>query len=241
MENKKILKDARLEKIIKEINDLFNKALYTEGLLKLKNETEGSYIPLSYTYKFEELKSYGEKMEKEKHDFVHFSKLTREQLANTMFKNNKLNVMALLIFFERFKDESTDIFEQFTLSPLVENSEKIYFFKLFDEYFLTDTNKKINIKVFNNKLNKRFIFDYGKEYYASLLKIIQNKLFKNPSSLNNAITVIKDIEAYYFGFVPRIQEEILANDIINYLNGDITKSEGMNIILHSIANEELND
>jgi hypothetical protein len=241
MENKKILKDERLEKIIKEIDDLFNKALYTEGLLKLKNETEGSYIPLSYNYKFDELKSYGEKMEKEKHDFIKFNELTQEQLANTMFKNNKLNVAALLIFFAKFEDKVTNVFEQFTLSPFVENSEKIYFFKLFDEYFLADTNKKINIKVFNNKLNKQFVFDYGKEYYTIVLKIIENKLFKNPSSLNNAITVIKDIEAYYFGFVPQIKEEVLADDIIKYLNGNITKSEGMNIILHSIANEELND
>jgi hypothetical protein len=241
MENKKILKDSYYEKIIKSVNDLFDKALYTEGLTKLQNETEGCYIPLSYTYKFEELKSYGEKMQKEKQEFTHFNKLSKNQLANVMFQNNKLNVMALLIFFDRFKDESSDIFEQFTLSPLVENSEKIYFFKLFDEYFLPEENKKIRIKVLNNKLNKQFIFDYGKEYYAIVLQMIQNKLFKNPSSLNNAVTVIKDIESYYFGFTPQIPEKVLADEIINYLNGHITNTEGMNIILHSIANEELND
>jgi hypothetical protein len=241
MENKKILKDSYFEKIIKSVNELFDKALYTEGLTKLQNETEGCYIPLSYTYKFEQLKSYGEKMQKEKQEFIYFNRISKNQLASIMFKNNKLNVKALLIFFDRFDDESNDIFEHFTLSPLVENSEKIYFFKLFDEYFSIDDDKKIRIKVLNNKLNKRFIFDYGKEYYTIVLNIIQDKLFKDPSSFNNAIAVIKDIEAYYFGFTPQIPEKILADEIINYLNGNMTNSEGMNVILHSIANEELND
>jgi hypothetical protein len=82
-----------------------------------------------------------------------YQKMERPALLRAIFIKNKIDLEALLEYTKKYKIDKKDIvyFEKFTLSPVIENKEKIFFLNI-----ISEVEPEFDIKVYNKNLNKFF-------------------------------------------------------------------------------------
>jgi hypothetical protein len=204
---------------------------------------EGDYIPLEKLDALNNFLDYLIKNKEEKDNLEKYDKINKTDLLKLCFSHNdKIRLEPLLVFFDRFSDEieKSDVayIERFTMSPYVENREKMFFYDLIVTH---DQLSYFNINFFNNKIKRKFnISNFDSEFYDQLRKYVKNLLHKEPSLIENATLVIESIETYYFGFSPKIEVKTLSEAIIDFIKGNKTSSD-QEIILRAFNDSDFND
>jgi hypothetical protein len=240
-----MIKDEKLEKIILKVKQLFSEKKFNDGLNLIESALDPLLVPLSYQDKIIELKRYAINMLDEEtarrcDDLKTITRLT--------FNTNNIDDIYLDKFIDMLtntnkyddlktskKQEIIDMVESFTLSKTASNRRKKFLFNILQSYGIG-----FNLSFYNNMI-KQEVKMHDRTYYEELLTFINSKLLNQPSLLENALSIIEDIEIFYFGTIPPIDSEKLAETIIDFLNNGYKNNKAMNIILHSISNEPFTD
>ncbi|GMO15298.1 MAG: hypothetical protein Ta2E_06120 [Mycoplasmoidaceae bacterium] len=237
--------DPYWETVINDIENLYAKRAYTEGIKKLIELTDGVYIPFDYQDEIDMLEKRGKQLRKEFEENMKYVKMEKNILQKFIIVDKKICIEPMSIYLEKFGntlDVSDEIFfEDFLNSKIISNTDKMYLINLLNQY----SSNNIKLKCYNNKLKKSFTYpsenNEEREWYNNIIIIISQKLSKEPSLLESAWQVLSNIKDYYFGFTPKIDDHTIAVDILNYLHGNLLNTDGMNIIIKSVVNEENND
>jgi hypothetical protein len=223
---------------------MIDNAEFAQVIKYLKNELDGSYVPMEEQELINKMLEYSMKMLKEKDNLEKFDNMSKLELLKNSFKSTgKINLEALLTLMDKYADniDKNDLIfiEKYTLSKQIPNKDKIF---LYDVLSTGENVTFNNLTFFNNRLNKTFkLSEYDTSYYITLTKNLIKKLHKEPSLLMNAKTIIDHVQTYYFGFTPNFSVYDFATLIFDYLKGNKENEKDFVIIIRAITDSELLD
>lgn len=230
--------DRELEKyylnLIEMVNEMRLEEKFDEALEIIGEELQAPYIPIEFETRLTELLAEITFQNESEHEGNKFMEMTKEELRTAVCNYNEGSIYAILIFFERFREDFSerdlDLFKMILSLDKISNDLKIVILEQMNlnkidgiyEYYSNSQKKTFEIDVSKQKfINDEFIF---KEAFSRLSELYYDEPIA--ADLSNNL-IFATYNHFFPDFSPIESEKTLIISIVQSLGLILTgKNDG---------------